>query len=292
MITLDDTLAEAYLAESREHLAEAEAALLALEQGRGEDDRILFDRFRRVFHAIQEGAGAFDLVEIRRLAGQVEEVLESIRTGGIARTSACVSLLLRATDVLLEMFENPGLGNRTDHAEISAALVRLQSGQPPADPAQTAEAAEVSEVTHVAPADRPGEARPGLRVLLVEDDFVSRILLHTFLSRHGECHIAVNGREAVEAFRSAADRGEPYQLICMDIRMPEMDGREAVRQIRAIEESVGTLSTLGAKIFMITTVREIKEVTLCFRELCDAYLVKPVDLGELQSRIRSFQLIG
>ena len=76
-----------------------------------------------------------------------------------------------------------------------------------------------------------------MKTLIVEDDFTSRLFLQTFLSRYGECHIAVNGREAVEAFRMAADNGSPYDLICMDIMMPEMDGQEAVKQIRALEEA-------------------------------------------------------
>src|SRR5277367_4581089 len=74
---------------------------------------------------------------------------------------------------------------------------------------------------------RPGGGRP--RVLLVEDDLASRLVLRTFLSRYGECHIAVNGKEAVEARRASLERGQRYDLICMDIMMPEMDGREAVR---------------------------------------------------------------
>ena len=130
-----------------------------------------------------------------------------------------------------------------------------------------------------------------LRMLLVEDDFASRLLLQTFLSRYGECHIAVNGREAVEAFRSALERGQRYDLICMDIMMPEMDGREAVRQVRAMEEAHGILSTYGAKIIMTTAVDDIKEVIRCFQELCDAYLVKPIDLAKLLSHMKSYQLV-
>jgi len=67
-------------------------------------------------------------------------------------------------------------------------------------------------------------------------------MMQTVLSRYGECHVAVNGGEAVEAFRSALDSGERYHLICMDILTPEMDGREAVKQVRALEESRRILS--------------------------------------------------
>ena len=61
--------------------------------------------------------------------------------------------------------------------------------------------------------------------------------------------------------------------------MPEMDGREAVRRIREMEEARGILSSYGTKIIMTTAVDEIKDVIRCFKELCDAYLVKPIDLS-------------
>jgi two-component system chemotaxis response regulator CheY len=141
------------------------------------------------------------------------------------------------------------------------------------------------------PPDLPRKDAHRLRVLLAEDDFASRLLLQTFLSKYGECHVAVNGREAVEAFRFALEHGQHYDLICMDIMMPEMDGREAVRQIRALEEEHGYLSTSGAKIVMTTAVDEIKEVIRCFHELCDFYLTKPVDLSKLLGQMKAYRLI-
>ena len=143
----------------------------------------------------------------------------------------------------------------------------------------------------IQPRSTEAHRRRTLRVLLVEDDFASRLLLQTFLSRYGECHIAVNGREAVDAFRAALERGQRYDLICMDIMMPEMDGREAVRRIRAMEEARGILSTFGAKIIMTTTVDDVKEVIRCFQELCDAYLMKPIDLGKLLYHMKSYRLV-
>jgi two-component system chemotaxis response regulator CheY len=130
-----------------------------------------------------------------------------------------------------------------------------------------------------------------MRTLIVEDDFTSRILLQAFLSKYGECHIAVNGFEAVTAFRAAQQSGRSYDLICMDIMMPEMDGQAAVREIRAIEEAGGTLSTNGAKIIMTTALDDVKNVMQSFRDLCDAYVFKPIDTRKLLSHIRDMHLV-
>ena len=130
-----------------------------------------------------------------------------------------------------------------------------------------------------------------MRTLIVDDDFASRLLLQTVLSRYGECHIAVNGREAVEVFR-AADGPAGYDLICMDIMMPDMDGKTAVREIRSLERARGILSTVGVKIIMATALNEIKAVADSFHELCDAYVTKPVDAAQLLGYVRSFKLIA
>jgi two-component system chemotaxis response regulator CheY len=130
-----------------------------------------------------------------------------------------------------------------------------------------------------------------MKTLIVEDDFTSRLFLQAFLSRFGDCHIAVNGKEALEAFRMATDSGFPYDLICMDIMMPEMDGKEAVKQMRALEEARGVLLSRGAKIIMTTAVTDMKEVMQSFHDLCDAYLFKPIDTAELLRQIKSYQLI-
>lgn len=129
-----------------------------------------------------------------------------------------------------------------------------------------------------------------MRTLIVEDDFTSRLLLQTFLTRYGECHIAVNGREAVEAFRAAQKGGQKYDLICMDIMIPEMDGQTAVKEIRALEEAMGTLSSNGVKIIMTTALDDVKSVVQSFKSLCDAYLFKPIDTGKLFTHIRDLHL--
>jgi two-component system, chemotaxis family, chemotaxis protein CheY len=74
--------------------------------------------------------------------------------------------------------------------------------------------------------------------------------------------------------------------------MPGMDGREAVHQLRSLEEEQGIWSTHGVKIFMTTTVNDLKQVSLCFKELCDAYLLKPIDLEKLLSQMKLYQLVA
>jgi len=128
--------------------------------------------------------------------------------------------------------------------------------------------------------------------LIVEDDFTSRLLLQTFLARYGDCHVAVNGAEAVEAFRMAKDCGRSYNLICMDIMMPEMDGQTAVKEIRALEEAEGTLSSSGVKIVMITALDDVKNVVESFKVLCDAYLFKPIDTVKLLGQLKSLRLVS
>lgn len=130
-----------------------------------------------------------------------------------------------------------------------------------------------------------------MRTLIVEDDFTSRILLQSFLSQYGDCHIAVNGKEAITAFRASQQSGETYDLICMDIMMPEMDGQTAIREIRAIEESGGTLSSNGVKIIMTTALDDVKNVMQSFRHLCDAYVFKPIDTGKLRGYLQELHLV-
>jgi two-component system chemotaxis response regulator CheY len=77
----------------------------------------------------------------------------------------------------------------------------------------------------------------------------------------------------------------------MDIIMPEMDGQQAITQIRALEEARGIFSTHGAKIIMTTAADDMKDVSRSFHALCDAYLIKPINTAKLLSELKSFRLV-
>jgi two-component system chemotaxis response regulator CheY len=277
MIDLNDELAQDYLADCREHLAAIEADLLSLAMGETLKDEARLGRVYRGVHFIWEGAALFDLMKIRELTYKMEQILTLLRSQDVAIAPVQVRSLISATDKLSELILDPVASNQVNISKSMDDLDRLLTNGH-------------SSISSVLNQTR-GYTRP-LRVLLAEDDFACRLLLQTFLSRYGECHAAVNGKEAVEAFHLAMERKQPYDLICMDIMMPEMDGREAVRRIRAIEEASGILSTSGVKVIMTTTVEDIKEVILCFQELCDAYLMKPIDLAKLLEQMKHYQLVS
>lgn len=130
-----------------------------------------------------------------------------------------------------------------------------------------------------------------MKALIVEDDFTSRFLLQEILKEFGTSHVAVNGKEAVQAVELAQKSGEQYKLICMDIMMPEMDGQTAVKEIREIEERNGILSTYGAKIIMTTTLNDMKNVFTAYSNLCDGYLTKPIDKKRLIQELQKLGLV-
>ena len=130
-----------------------------------------------------------------------------------------------------------------------------------------------------------------MKTLIVEDDFTSRLLLQELLKGYGPCHIAANGKEAVAATWAALTAGEPYDLVCLDIMLPEMDGRAVLTEIREQEESLGILSSSGSKIVMTSALDDGKTVFGSFYQLCDGYLFKPIDKAKLLEELRTLKLI-
>lgn len=130
-----------------------------------------------------------------------------------------------------------------------------------------------------------------LSILIVEDDFTSRRVLSHILESFGVCDVAVDGGEAVEAVRLGLDGEGRYDLICLDIMMPRMDGQAALKAIRSLEESHGIAPGAGAKIIITSALDDSGNVLQAFRSQCDGYIVKPYDRQKITSEIRELGLI-
>jgi CheY-like chemotaxis protein len=150
----------------------------------------------------------------------------------------------------------PGVGSSF------AFSVRL----PPGDPASLG-SSDSSLVTKVDPGSLDGSR---VRILLAEDTVTNQRVISAMLAKYGfRIEVAGNGLEAVEAVRS-----RPFDLVLMDVRMPEMDGIEATRQIRALEIKQPMITAMTADVIQET-------VDLCFEAGMDEFLTKPVRVQEI-----------
>ena len=131
-----------------------------------------------------------------------------------------------------------------------------------------------------------------MKSLVVEDDATSKMMLVHILQSYGPVEQAENGRVALDAVRAACEAKAPFDLICLDIMMPELDGQDALMEIRAIEQSFGLEGLDGAKVIMTTALGDKENIFRAFNAQCEAYLVKPIAKPELEAQLTKLGLTG
>ena len=130
-----------------------------------------------------------------------------------------------------------------------------------------------------------------MKILLAEDDYVTRKFMTDFLSKYVECDVTVDGMEAVDAFMMALEDGEPYDLVCLDIMMPVMDGYQALMGIRNLEKERNITGNDGCKIIMTTALNEEKNVKMAFDLGCTIYSGKPIDKDRFEQALKKLGLV-
>ena len=130
-----------------------------------------------------------------------------------------------------------------------------------------------------------------MKILLAEDDFVTRKFMVNFLSKYGECDVTVDGMEAVDAFMMALEDDEPYDLVCLDIMMPVMDGYQALVGIRNLEKERGISEDNAVKVIMTTALNEERNVNMAFELGCTVYSGKPIDQEKFEQVLTKLELI-
>jgi CheY-like chemotaxis protein/nitrogen-specific signal transduction histidine kinase len=130
----------------------------------------------------------------------------------------------------------------------------------------------------------PPLSAPGSKALLAEDNDINALIAHKALRRLGfEVTRAADGQEALRlASRKAAGAPRPFDLILMDLKMPELDGYEATRRLRRLETAHGWPPT---PIVALTANALAEDPRSCASAGFDAFLRKPIDLGELATAI-------
>ena len=135
----------------------------------------------------------------------------------------------------------------------------------------------------------PGAAgtvpRAGCHVLLAEDNEINALLARKVVERSGgEVHWVKNGREAVAAMRAVLDAGDGlYDIVLMDIFMPEVDGLEATAQIKTLFETRGPGEAPCPPIVALTANAFPEDRARYLAAGMDGYLAKPFDKADLQA---------
>lgn len=131
-----------------------------------------------------------------------------------------------------------------------------------------------------------------MRTLIAEDDAALRELLQIVLEKYGACELVENGEEAVDAFKRAIESRQPFDLICMDIIMPQLGGLEALHKIRRFEKERGIKDPDAVKVIMATALSDSKDVIeALYKGGASAYFVKPIDLEAFVQELKDLGLL-
>ncbi|PWC32660.1 response regulator [Azospirillum sp. TSO35-2] len=132
------------------------------------------------------------------------------------------------------------------------------------------------------PADQTGGSPP-LRILLAEDEAVTRIAARVLLERAGHRVVAVEDGPAAVAAAITGDAGAPFDLILMDLGLPGLDGDEAVRTIR--RQRSGAPGGTPPRILMLTASATTDGMVRCTGCGADGVLLKPLRLDALATAL-------
>jgi two-component system chemotaxis response regulator CheY len=304
---------ESFAAESAEHLAKASDFILRIEK---DQDAEAINGLFRSFHTIKGNARMLGFQRIGELAHSAESAMARLRSGEIRADKQLLDLLLAAVDAIAVMLEEEGSEKAPSASaeRLRLALETFGADRGESDGKGTAEERKgppapkkeakprPPAATRDAARDAPQTRRGNASILVVEDDFLSRKTLTGLLKRYGTCDVAIDGEEAVEAFtRALEDR--PYDLVCLDIMMPKVDGFEAARRMRAAEtlaasrrlkeatEARSGYVKESAVVVMTSSLEDPEHiVNACYRCGADAYLVKPISADTLRGILRRFAL--
>ena len=131
-----------------------------------------------------------------------------------------------------------------------------------------------------------------MKILIADDDNDAAQMLDMILSPYGESTIVSDGIEAFKAFADAWESDDPYDLLCLDIMMPRMDGIEALKAVRKAEEEMGIGGSEGVKVLMITAREDDETVLGALRAGCEGYVFKTSGRKKIIEKLGELGLIA
>lgn len=135
------------------------------------------------------------------------------------------------------------------------------------------------------------EPKESIHSLIIEDDRSTRFILDKWLNEKGSCESAEDGRSGLESFINGRESGQPFDLVLLDINLPEMNGIDVLKGIRDYESGLDLQSGIGTKIIMVTSEGKSKKVLEAFGENCDGYLTKPLEKKKMIDMLVKLSLV-
>ncbi len=228
-----------YVEEVDSLLSRLEMAALSLESGDDRDEALA--EVRRVLHSIKGDSGMCGVTGVHDVCHELESFLDELdRAGSLA-------------DVLLKVKDwTETVLHHLSCLDIADAKNR-----------------EIEQY----------KSKPKLKALVIDDDIVCRNRLKMLLHDFFDCTYACDGRKGLSLYEQSLDEQDPFELITLDINMPEMNGHETLEAIRKVEQQHGIGGLDVAKVIMTTSESSFEHVLAAFREGCEAYVVK-TDMGD------------
>lgn len=127
-----------------------------------------------------------------------------------------------------------------------------------------------------------------MKILVVDDDLASRKKMERIMCSFGSCQAVESGNAAMEAFLDALNQGQPFDLVSLDIVMPDKDGIETLLDLREVERALGGPEPKRATVIMVTSKSEKDSLITCVQAGCDDYIIKPFDREVVARKLTKF----
>lgn len=126
-----------------------------------------------------------------------------------------------------------------------------------------------------------------MKILVADDELVSRKKLEQIVTQIGDCVATETGGEAITAFEHAWEGGLPFDVIFLDISMPDMSGIDVLKNIRQIEADKGITRARRARVLMVTSHSDQKIVVSSLEAGCDNFIVKPFNKESVLEKLNN-----
>jgi two-component system chemotaxis response regulator CheY len=132
----------------------------------------------------------------------------------------------------------------------------------------------------------PMPRKEALRFLVIEDEATTGHLLQFILNRQGACDLLETGSEGMAAFRQALEEGRPYDLVMLDLFLPDMHGDQVLKQFHNLESQHG-IRAPGDKccVLINTASKDLDQMRQALEWEPDGYLIKPINMNLILEKI-------